>query len=193
MISTDGLTGRIKYEFSAKKAVPQHHLEQLSVLGDAYEQDIDGVDMGFSSLYYLSEHLFSLHDGNRMSGFFTCTDMACSPAFEGERSTYLTAAYLVPEYRNSGGQHKDVLVGALEALVNTLEEDGFDRIRIFPPEMFRSDLMTAIGKEKVLKPLFGVLNARETSGNGTVLGDQWSLQYVFDFDGFKKKLEAPQD
>jgi hypothetical protein len=180
----------ITHKFFTKAEVPNQYLRQIAELGQDYETAIGGIDMGFAGLWDIVENVFSLHDKNdKVVGFLTGSDVGCATAFEGEKRMYLSAAYLAPDYRNSSGKHEGVLKYALESLVDTLEEKGFDRLRIFPPRMFCSMLVTEIGQEKVLRPLYDVLQARN-SDKGRIFGTQFDIQYAFNADDFDDRLQA---
>ncbi|MBW2977844.1 hypothetical protein KY331_03290 [Candidatus Woesearchaeota archaeon] len=180
----------VSHKFFKKAEVPDQYLRQIAELGQDYERAIGGIDMGFAGLWQIVENVLSLHDeDDKVVGFLTGSDVGCANAFEGEKRMYLSAAYLAPDYRNSSGKHEGVLKNALESLVDTLEEEGFDRLRIFPPRMFCSMLVTDVGKEKVLRPLYDVLQARNND-KGRMFGTGFDLQYAFNADDFDTRLQA---
>ena len=181
----------ITYKFQHKLNISGTDLAQLRKLGKNYEDDIEGIDSGFESMLVLgTEHIYSIHGPNdQMIGFMTTSNLGISSQFEGDKPVYITTAYLTQEYRNSSGQHQGVLNTALENLVDTLKTEKFTRLRLFPPSMFRTDWVTAVGQEKVLMPLYDILKKRK-SETDSVVGDSFRTQYIFNFNEVLKKIEA---
>jgi hypothetical protein len=162
-------------------------------MGDKYEKDIGGLDMGFGGILYITKYVDLMLSKDNPIGFILGTNAI--EAFPDEKSFYPTAVYISPKYRNKTGKHKNVLNNALIHLVNSLEENNFDRLKVFPQF---PGMVTDIGHKKVLKPLHEILvdRAKKDHEEGDrpkyinpAEGTGFDPIFLFDPEGFVKKLK----
>lgn len=131
----------------------------LNEFGEHWEKEIGGVDSGFGSMLVISDYAILLKDGNKPIGFLLGSK-CLNNIIEEEKTFCLTAAYLVPEYRNKGGKHKDVLKTSLEGLIEVLDENGFDRLNVIPDTVNTKGIVTEIGEKHVLRPFYYILQEK---------------------------------
>jgi hypothetical protein len=200
----------ISYEFAEgiNSDMPGNIWSALQEMSTGYEKDINGIDLGFNGLISITNHAFLINHSTP-AGFILGKD-SFYPQFPGEKSFCPVAAYLKPEYRNKAGQHKDVMKNALEALVDTLEQRGFDRFNIIPDCPGSHGLVTNAGEKQILQPLFYMLQARAkaktapgtanddeasayfiNSGSNPIKGD-FSPRYLFNPKSFYEKARRAQ-
>ena len=195
----------ITYELmeNIRKGIPKETYDDLNALGKCYEKDIGGIDMGFNSIVYLSDYLFLIREGKTNIGFIL--GQQSGTLFENEKSFQPIAMYLKPEYRNKAGKFKDIKQKSLEALVDILGEKKFDRLNVIPNGFGSSFLVTDVGVEQCLKPLFSLLHVRAKNsefkdnkelfplvsfGRNEIYGSEFNPIYLFNPKDYAEKSKG---
>ncbi len=147
------MTLDLRAQFFEREKMPEELSKELGRLGVLYARDIKSDLSDLTGLMaYHAKYACLLQSGDESVGFFTASDLALEKMFPDEKACYGSMAYLVPDFRASSGKHEGALQKAMGLVIDTLEEEGFDRINLFPPAIFRHEVLTTIGREKALRP-----------------------------------------